>query len=159
MNFHINGFLCDYTEKIIRETDYLIYLIAGAVLILRFFSDTSSVSLISSHYLLLSQVRSKSATSPLQIHSSSNRKNGVTTEAERRHNGGMSLRQLIIEKWWFYLRKNFFAKTLHPYTSTPDNTHILKALQGFQICVNPTPTLHQPYTQTWIFQKFRLIDN
>ena len=61
MNFHINGFLCDYTEKIIRETDYLIYLIAGAVLILRFFSDTSSVSLISSHYLLLSQVRSKSA--------------------------------------------------------------------------------------------------
>ena len=46
----------------------------------------------------------------------------------------------------FYFRKNFFAKTLHPYTSTLDNTQTLKALHGFQICANPTPTLHPTYT-------------
>ena len=44
------------------------------------------------------------------------------------------------------LEKNFFAITLHPYTSTLDNTQTLKALQGFQICANPTPTLHPSYT-------------
>jgi hypothetical protein len=97
---HINGFLCDYTEKIIRETDLSDLSDSWRSIIFAIFSDKSdtSVSLISSHYLLLSQVRFTSATSPLQIRSSSNRKNGVTTEAERRHNGGMSLRQLIIEK-------------------------------------------------------------
>ena len=46
----------------------------------------------------LPQVRFSSVSKPFQVRSSSNRKNGVTTEAERRHNGGMSLRQLIIEK-------------------------------------------------------------
>ena len=43
-------------------------------------------------------------------------------------------------------RKNFFAKTLHPYTSTPHIALTINTLQRFQISSNPTPTLHQPYT-------------
>ena len=42
--------------------------------------------------------------------------------------------------------KNFFAKTLHPYTSTPHIAFTINTLQRFQISSNPTSTLHQPYT-------------
>ena len=42
--------------------------------------------------------------------------------------------------------KNFFVKTLHPYTSTPHIALTINTLQRFQISLNPTPTLHQPYT-------------
>ena len=49
-----------------------------------------------------------------------------------------------------FVRKNFFALTLHPYTSTLYNLLMHKSLQRFQISSNPTPTLHQtlhqPYT-------------
>ena len=46
----------------------------------------------------------------------------------------------------FYFRKNFFAQTLHPYIATLYNLHNLRVLHGFQICANPTPTLHPSYT-------------
>ena len=52
------------------------------------------------------------------------------------------------------LRKNFFAKTLHPYTSTLCISLSFNSLQRFQIYANPTPTLHQPYTlSAFVMQK------
>ena len=101
----------------------------------------------------------KSVQVPFLAYSMERTYNGLTTDLKRR-----TSEPEVNEKWKVKngesgFRKNFFAKTLHPYTSTLCNVHYVSSLYGFQIYANPTPTLHQPYTRTWIFQKFRLIDN
>ena len=45
-----------------------------------------------------------------------------------------------------FLRKNFFALTLHPYIATLCILLYINNLQRFQIFSNPTLNLHQPYT-------------
>ena len=61
--------------------------------------------------------------------------NGLGTEVEGRRISST-----------FFLWKNFFALTLHPYIVTLYNTLCLRTLYRFQIYANPTLTLHQPYT-------------
>ena len=85
--------------------------------------------------------------------------NGPGTDLERTWNGGKVSEKWKIESGKYEFRKNFFALTLHPYIATPCNTHKFSQLQGFLISPNPTLTLHQPYTKTWNFQDFRLMDN
>ena len=88
----------------------------------------------------------KSVQVPFLAYSMERTYNGLTTDLKRR-----TSEPEVNEKWKVKngesgFRKNFFAKTLHPYTSTLCNVHYVSPLYGFQIYANPTPTLHQPYT-------------